>query len=359
MASLQIRNNKFVIQYYHNGTKRTRSTGLLATEENKLKAEKMKELIESKLISSYDIPENGSKKQAEEMTLSEAIEKFKKVHLSLKSISHRRNFGFVMEHLKGIIGKDILISDITTEHISDFIGYLKARVSNATLHTYIRYAKMLFNYLEDEDLIKKTPFRKRQIPRREDREIEIFGAEDLDTLFNYISGKDFELYKFLNLLLLLGTRPIDLVNLRFEDIKLEQRKINIQMAKTGNLIVFPIYDELGKFLINNFTEFKNGNAQGKLFKSFTVSHVGKKFRRYLKVLKIPKTKRYTLKTFRKTFGTNMAAINIPTKDLMYLMGHREVETTMKYYIKAKAEEIGKRINIESKRLIEMPPKLKT
>lgn len=139
---------------------------------------------------------------------------------------------------------------------------------------YIRYAKMLFNYLEDEDLIKKTPFRKRQIPRREDREIEIFSAEDLDTLFNYISGKDFELYKFLNLLLLLGTRPIDLVNLRFEDIKLEQREINIQMAKTGNLIVFPIYDELGKFLINNFTEFKNGNAQGKLFKSFTVSHVG-------------------------------------------------------------------------------------
>ncbi len=54
----------------------------------------------------------------------------------------------------------------------------------------------------------------------------------------------------------------------------------------------------------------------------------------------------------------MAAINIPTKDLMYLMGHREVETTMKYYIKAKAEEIGKRINIESKWLIEMPLKFK-
>ncbi len=96
----------------------------------------MKELIESKLKSSYDIPENGSKKQAEGMPLSDAIEKFKKAHLSLKSISHRRNFGFVMEHLKGIMGNDIIISDITTEHVSDFIGYLKSRVSNATLHIY-------------------------------------------------------------------------------------------------------------------------------------------------------------------------------------------------------------------------------
>ena len=37
----------------------------------------------------------------------------------------------------------------------------------------------------------------------------------------------------------------------------------------------------------------------------------------------------------------MAALNIATKDLIYLMDHKEVETTMKYYVKAISEEIEK------------------
>jgi len=52
----------------------------------------------------------------------------------------------------------------------------------------------------------------------------------------------------------------------------------------------------------------------------------------------------------------MASLNIPTKDLMYIMGHREVTTTMKYYIQPKLEEIEKRITSESQKLIEIAEK---
>ena len=102
------------------------------------------------------------------------------------------------------------------------------------------------------------------------------------------------------------------------------------------------------YIINQFPEALNESPEKLLFPDYTVSHVGKKYRKFLRYLKISKSKRYTLKTFRKTFGTNMAALNMPVKDLMYLMGHREVETTMKYYVKANSAEIGKRINLEQK-----------
>ena len=53
----------------------------------------------------------------------------------------------------------------------------------------------------------------------------------------------------------------------------------------------------------------------------------------------------------------MAALNIPPKDLMYIMGHREISTTMKYYVKAKSEEIEKRITAESKKLLTTADKM--
>lgn len=62
---------------------------------------------------------------------------------------------------------------------------------------------------------------------------------------------------------------------------------------------------------------------------------------------------YDLNTY-----TEKKCLSYNLKSFFNFLGHREVETTMKFYIKAKAEEIGKRINLESKKLIEMPTKFK-
>lgn len=128
------------------------------------------------------------------------------------------------------------------------------------------------------------------------------------------------------------------------------------MAKTGNIINFSLYQKLLDYILNHFPVVLTALLNKLMFEDNTVSYVGKKFRKFLRILKIPKTKRYTLKTFRKTFGTNMAAINIPVKDLMYMMGHRDLETTMKYYDKTKSEEIEKRITTESRKLLSITDK---
>ncbi|MCX6159312.1 MAG: tyrosine-type recombinase/integrase [Ignavibacteriae bacterium] len=349
MASIQIKNGKYYIQFYINGIRKTKSTGLEISEKNEKLILKTKKEIEDRLKREKLCSVNKSYNT--NIKLNDAISRFNNVHITLRSISHQRNYRFSMNYLKEVISENKYVTEITTEDISKFILVLKNKLTNSSMHTYIRYAKMLFNYLEEENYIPKTPFRKRQTPRREDIEIEVFTKADINEILDYANSNDYKMYVFLSLLLLIGTRPIDLVNLKYGDIKLEQKRIVIKMAKTGNLILFPIYAELGNFLLEVFPDILKEPHDKLLFEGYSVSHVGKKYRKFLRRLKISKEKRYTLKTFRKTFGTNMASLNIPTKDLMYIMGHREVGTTMKYYIQPKSEEIEKRITSESQKLI--------
>lgn len=349
MASIQIKRGKYIILFYVNGVRKSKSTGLEVSEKNSKIVQKAAKDIDERLK-----VEKHTKRYTQSSTalkLSDAITKFNEVHITLRSISHQRNFRFSMNYLKQVISENKLVSEITTEDISKFIVLLRDSRTNSTMHTYIKYAKMLFNYLQEENYIVKTPFRKRQTPRRDELEVEVFTKDDIKLILNHVYAKDKKMYVCFSLLLLIGTRPIDLINLTYGDIKLEEKKIVIKMAKTGNLIMFPIYEDLGNFLLEVHPNILNEPVDKLLFDNYTVPYIGQKFRRLLSFLKISKEKGYTLKTFRKTFGTNMAALNIPPKDLMYIMGHREISTTMKYYVKAKSEEIEKRISAESRKLL--------
>lgn len=354
MASIQVKNGRYYIQFYLGGVRKTRSTGLVVSDKNYKLIKKTKKEIEDRLRREkfYSINQSNNSN----IKLHEAISKFNDVHLKLRSVSHQKNYRLSMKYLTEVIGENKHVTEITTEDISKYIILLKNKLTNSSMHTYIKYAKMLFNYLEEENYISKTPFRKRQIPRRDDIEVEVFSKDDISLILDYVDSYDHKMYVFLSLLLLIGTRPIDLVNLTYGDIKLTQKRIVIKMAKTGNLILFPIYENLRNFLLEVFPNILNEPHDKLIFENYTVPYVGKKYRRILRRLKIPKEKGYTLKTFRKTFGTNMASLNIPTKDLMYIMGHREVSTTMKYYIQPKSEEIEKRISLESQKLIEIAEK---
>ena len=355
MASIQIKRGKYIILFYVNGVRKSKSTGLEVSEKNSKIVQKAAKDIDERLK-----VEKHTKRYTQSSTalkLSDAITKFNEVHITLRSISHQRNFRFSMNYLKQVISENKLVSEITTEDISKFIVLLRDSRTNSTMHTYIKYAKMLFNYLQEENYIVKTPFRKRQTPRRDELEVEVFTKDDIKLILDHVYAKDKKMYVCFSLLLLIGTRPIDLINLTYGDIKLEEKKIVIKMAKTGNLIMFPIYEDLGNFLLEVYPNILNEPVDKLLFDNYTVPYIGQKFRRLLIHLKISKERGYTLKTFRKTFGTNMAALNIPPKDLMYIMGHREISTTMKYYVKAKSEEIEKRITAESKKLLTTADKM--
>ena len=267
MASLYIYRNQYVISYSYKGKRKKLYTKLDTSTENLRKAKKIKSEIELKLENSSNKNINNSVNIISEsmITLGQSVNKFMEERLSYKSEVHKKNFGISMRHLYEIVDKDTKISDITSREIALFISKQQPRVANATLHTYIRYLKSLFNYLVDEDLIIKSPVKRKLVPKRERKNVIIFNNIDLCDILDVAKERDVNLFNYLNLLLLTGFRPSDLLGLKISDFDFEKNIINLNISKTSKGIKFPIYIELKNFLESNMSEYFQKDKESLLF----------------------------------------------------------------------------------------------
>lgn len=348
MASLYKYRNEYVISYSHSrkGKRKRLYTGFSITKENHEKAKRIKRDIELRLENPYSVENNYQSTLSPNsgLTLIQSVERFTEERLSYKSEIHRRSFGIAMRHLYKIVDMNIKISDITSREISLFINHFQPQVANATLHTYIRYLKALFNYLVDEDVIIKSPVKKKLIPKRERKNIIIFAESDLEDIFEVAKERNIDLYNYLKLLLLTGLRPSDLLSLKVSDFNFDKNIINIKMSKTSKEIKFPIYDGLRHFIDQNMKEHFQKDKGMRVFDSFNIEIVRKRFLRIKKALKLPTDFSVTLKTFRKTFGTRMAERGLTIQEVAYLLGHDSVQTTERFYTDVIADSVRKRIN---------------
>jgi integrase len=81
-----------------------------------------------------------------------------------------------------------------------------------------------------------------------------------------------------------------------------------------------------------------------VFKGFSVEVISRRFRRIKKVLLINGKYVVTLKTFRKTFATVMAASGLSIQEVANLLGHDSTTTTERYYADVITEGLRKKIN---------------
>jgi integrase len=107
-------------------------------------------------------------------------------------------------------------------------------------------------------------------------------------------------------------------------------------------------DELLNFVKSNLSYINKLDRDGFIFPGYNVNMLGKKFRRLKKSLGIEEKLSYTLKTFRKTFATNLADKGLDRADVADLLGHSIIETTRKYYVNTKAKTLRDKLNKLSK-----------
>lgn len=133
-------------------------------------------------------------------------------------------------------------------HVSKFINLIKPKVADATMHNYIRYIKILFNYLVEEDYLFKSPVKKKLIPKVKRNNIVIFDRSDLEDILKIAKERDPLYYNCLMMLLLTGLRPVDLLKLKISDFDFDRKQINVKISKTSKEIKFPIFHELEIFI---------------------------------------------------------------------------------------------------------------
>ena len=351
MASIVKYRNKYHISYKVNGKRTLVNTKLDVSKNNLSKARLIRKDIEERIESIFKDPAlkiNNLISLDKNISLTEAAHVCSEERIKGKSPSHLRNFNISINYLYKAIPRDTQIGEINSGHISKFINLIKPLVADATMHNYIRYIKILFNYLVEEDYLFKSPVKKKLIPKVKRNNIVIFDRSDLEDILKIAKERDPLYYNCLMMLLLTGLRPVDLLKLKISDFDFDRKQINVKISKTSKEIKFPIFHELEVFIKDNM-EMEFSNDRNRLvFDGYNVETVSKRFRRIKKVLSINEKYVITLKTFRKTFATGMAEKGLSIQEVANLLGHDSTTTTERYYADVITESLRKKINNANK-----------
>jgi len=205
------------------------------------------------------------------------------------------------------------------EQVKQFIASLQ------TTDNYKRNLSYAYNkYCEYYKIQWKPP-----LYRQEDKTIRIPTTAQIDML---IANSRKVMAVKLTLSKETGLRPIELCNLKVKDIDLTQRIVYPTTAKHGAGRALKISTSLQEMIITHIDERKL-NPTDKIFKGDSENY-GKYYRKHrnnlAERLHKPELKQIRLYDFRHYFATRLYA---KTRDILLVkrqMGHRKIETTLKY-----------------------------
>ncbi|HZH38774.1 MAG TPA: tyrosine-type recombinase/integrase [Bacillales bacterium] len=315
------------------------------TKNNKIETSELKQdpnALKS-LFYSGDLQQNG---YTQIISLQEAIGLYKSSHIINTSLSNQRLYRLSINYLLKVVSVKQDIRSITISDIAEVIGLLRKEVSNATMHTYLTYIKSLFNFLVEEEYLTKSPVRKKSIPPRLLKNVEVYTLDVQEKIFTEALRRRMDYYQYLKMLRLTGQRPIDVLNLKNTDFVLNTAfpYVNIKIMKRSREVNFPLYEELYDFVKENFSDILNDPTQKRLFGKLSINAVNTMFKRVKKKLKLTEKWKYCLKTFRKTLASDLAARGMDSRDIAYLLGHTSAHTTNKYYTNTKSSDVGRKLN---------------
>ena len=238
-----------------------------------------------------------------------------------------------------------------------------------TINNHKRSLKAIFYTAIEDDLVRKNPFNFNtdDVIENDTEEKIVLTDTQADSLLKFLQTDCTyqKHYHAVTVLLNTGLRISELCGLTVNDIDFENGFINVnhqlifgkgeystEKPKTDSGVrKIPMNESVSKALkaeINNrenvqpviidrYTDFVFLNKKGlPMYGAAYSTDFGKMIKKYNKhhKQKLPKISPHTL---RHTFCTNMANKNMPPKALQYIMGHKDITTTLGYYAHGSAE----------------------
>lgn len=235
--------------------------------------------------------------------------------------------------------------DIQPQHITSFISDsidVIARNLHSTLchlRVFLRYTYLNGHNSKDLSLIipkSNVLLKRRNIPN-------IWSSEDVKKILscvdvaNPVGKRD---YAIILMVARLGIRVSDVIRLTFSDIKWNQNCIRFIQYKTGEPIVLPLFEDVGNAIIDYI---KYGRPQCQLNNIFIThkppfskfsdnNHLYGMFNKYLvrSGIEVSPDKNHGLHTLRHSLATELLRKEIPLPVISEILGHKSLETTMKY-----------------------------
>lgn len=355
MANIYIRGKTIWIHYSVDGKLYRKSTTLKNTKQN-LKLARNKCYDIEYMIDNHIMPTDDDvvvKRRVVEKEQSEffivTINKLLESYISTETPSDTNTnmYRLAVKKLGEIVDINMPIDSVDEILYNTFKEYLLKNVSYETSRTYINYIRILFNYaIKTERYKKRNPFTR--LKRREKKYITVIPEKYFDLILNHLKEKNIDVYRFIFFLKHTGFRLNEGLQLEWEQIKFNEKIISFTTFKDNNSNdIFPLNIENG-ILIKFLKSFRR--ESGKVFN--TNKWVLKHFQKAITTINTEQKKlnkkfkeipRYTIHDIRRTFGSKYANRLMPI-ELMKLMRHKEINTTLRFYVNIQMNDIAKKLN---------------
>lgn len=223
------------------------------------------------------------------------------------------------------------VRKITTEDLREYLGnYQSSRGSSRiTIDNIRRIFSSFFGWLEDEDIIIKSPVRRIHKVKSSTKVKETYSDEDLEQLRDKCENKrDIAL---IDLLTSTGMRIGELVRLNVNDINFEERECVVLGKGNKQRVVY--FDARSKIHLLNYLSSRNDSSQS-LFVSLHFPHQRMSINgiesRLKKLGKKVGIKKVYPHKFRRTLATNAIDKGMPIEQVQKLLGHERIDTTLHY-----------------------------
>lgn len=263
------------------------------------------------------------------------------------------------------------LSEITVSAVKEFQTFLRQKgLSEDTVKHYTTYLRSIINEALEDGIVEKNVVKKLKPIKVIPKERTIFKAQELEIILQKIAGTDLELPVLLGLQY--GLRLSETLGLRYSDINFSTNKLYVQNTATKGLVYdkkkkrekegfvaeektktsdsrrdFFISEKIKKLLIekkkkneekkkelgntynNEWLDYVIVTDEGKLYKQMS--------RHFTNLLRENGISKGSFMNLRTTFATVLFEKKVDIMTIKELMGHSNIETTMKYYIKYSEE----------------------
>lgn len=221
---------------------------------------------------------------------------------------------------------------LTPATVDAWAAMIMTTRSPKTCHNSLSALRAAINAAVDRDMIPASPIRKWLMPSVPEVHVEPLTPEQLRAVLSIIRAKAPTIAPLITWMAYTGQRPSDAVTLAWADVDVSRRIVVRRQEKTKRLATFEISPQAVRVLESVATREKS--RDGTVFLSsyglpFSKNTVYNEFTRCLRRNKFERP--VNLKDLRHTFGSIMAnEMRCPLPILQRLMGHKQVDTTMRY-----------------------------
>lgn len=241
-----------------------------------------------------------------------------------------------LEYYKSVIEKTIDSIDKAVKHISteDLRKYLsdyqeRKGSSKVTIDNMRRILSSFFGWLEDEELIIKSPVRRIHKVKASKVIKEAYSDEELEKMRD--SCEEIRDIALIDFLASTGMRVGELVQLNIDDIDFTERECTVLGKGDKERIVY--FDVRSKLHLRQYLNSRNDNNPA-LFVSLSNPHnrlkIGGVESRLRKIGRDLGIENVHPHRFRRTLATVAIDKGMPIEQLQQLLGHQRIDTTLQY-----------------------------